>query len=64
MHTFPLPQVESYAVEQCGGAMEQGRCNECGEAIGGGSHTLLNTNSTAAEFEGVLHRNGVPRGFY
>ncbi len=44
--------------------MVQGRCHECGEAIGGGSHTLLETNSTAREFEDILRARGANRGFY
>lgn len=44
--------------------MTTAKCNECGETIGGGSHTLLNTNTVATEFEGILRQRGAPQGFY
>lgn len=44
--------------------METSTCPECGEAIGGGSHRLLNTNTVAPEFEDILRRTGVAQGFY
>lgn len=45
--------------------MQISRCPECGEQIGGGSHQLLSTNSSAREFEDILQqRPGVARGFF
>lgn len=44
--------------------MTTAKCNECGETIGGGSHTLLNTNTVAKEFEEILRGQGVRQGFY
>jgi hypothetical protein len=43
--------------------MQQAKCNECGEAIGGGSHRLLGSNNTATEFEDIMRRRGVPQGY-
>lgn len=51
-HWFKCPNGHIYAIGECGGAMEQARCNECGEAIGGGSHRLLASNSVATEMDG------------
>lgn len=44
--------------------MQTSRCPECGEAIGGGNHTLLSTNQTAREFEVILQGTGAPQGFF
>lgn len=33
--------------------MQQARCYECGEAIGGGGHRLLASNSVATEMDGA-----------
>ncbi|KAI0092232.1 hypothetical protein BDY19DRAFT_929008 [Irpex rosettiformis] len=63
-HFYRCPNGHPYVIGECGGAMQQGRCNECGEAIGGGSHTLLSSNNTATEFESILRRNGAGQGFY
>ncbi|KAI0338622.1 hypothetical protein BDW22DRAFT_1362689 [Trametopsis cervina] len=63
-HFYRCPNGHPYVIGECGGAMEQARCNECGESIGGGSHALLNTNTTATEFEDILRRRGARPGFY
>jgi hypothetical protein len=46
--------------------MEVSKCPECGVDIGGGSHRLLDSNSTALEFETELRNRpgGVVQGFY
>ena len=43
---------------QCGGAMHEARCPECGTPIGGGSHRLLASNTRAREFEDIAERMG------
>ncbi len=35
--------------------MQVGKCNECGENIGGQSHNLLDTNAVATEMDGATH---------
>ena len=40
-HWYKCPNGHIYVMTECGGAMEQSRCNECGAEIGGGSHRLL-----------------------
>ena len=47
-HWYECPNGHRYFIGECGGAMEQGICNECGEVIGGGSHSLLPTNRAVA----------------
>ncbi|KAK4872847.1 hypothetical protein RN001_014876 [Aquatica leii] len=51
-HWFKCPNGHVYAIGECGGAMETGKCVDCGAAIGGSSHALLPTNSHAGEVDG------------
>ncbi|CAG2066604.1 unnamed protein product, partial [Timema podura] len=39
-HWFKCPNGHIYVITECGGAMEVGKCNECGAAIGGTQHRL------------------------
>ena len=41
---YKCPNGHLYNIGQCGGAMEEGSCPECGSAIGGTNHQLLNSN--------------------
>jgi hypothetical protein len=52
-HWFKCPNGHIYLITECGGAMEQSRCNECGAEIGGGNHRLLASNSVATEMDGA-----------
>ncbi|XP_038209946.1 NFX1-type zinc finger-containing protein 1-like [Zerene cesonia] len=51
-HWFKCPNGHFYCIGECGGAMEVGKCPECGQAIGGSSHKLLDSNSHAKELDG------------
>lgn len=51
-HWYKCPNGHFYCIGECGGAMEVGKCAECGVKIGGGSHTLLADNSHAPEMDG------------
>lgn len=51
-HWFKCINGHYYCIDRCGGAMEVSRCPECGEAIGGTNHTLLQDNSHAPEMDG------------
>lgn len=51
-HWFKCPNGHYYAIGECGGAMQIGKCIECGVAIGGQSHALLSTNRHAGEIDG------------
>ncbi|PSN54493.1 hypothetical protein C0J52_05539 [Blattella germanica] len=50
-HWFKCPNGHFYIITECGGAMEVGRCNECGAQIGGEDHALLTTNRHASEMD-------------
>ena len=47
-HLFECPNGHEYWVGECGGAMQEGRCVECGLGIGGRNHTLADGNRQAA----------------
>ena len=57
-HWFQCPNGHIFSIGQCGGAMQTSRCNECGEAIGGGDHALLSTNRQATFLEGIAAEQG------
>ena len=54
-HWFKCPNGHIYLITECGGAMQEGRCNECGAIIGGGSHTLRRDNRLASEMDGARY---------
>lgn len=43
-HFYECPNGHPYVIDDCGGAMQESRCPEYGERIGGRSHTLTATN--------------------
>ena len=43
-HWFKCRNGHFYAVGECGGAIQESKCNECGARIGGGNHGLLADN--------------------
>ena len=49
---FTCPNGHPFAIGQCGGAMEEARCPECGEKIGGRDHNLVSTNKVIGKTEG------------
>ena len=48
-HLYQCPNGHLYTIGDCGGAMQMGRCPECGAVIGGGSHRLAGGNTAASE---------------
>ena len=52
-HWFKCPNGHVYAIGDCGGAMVESKCNECGAKIGGGSHRLRHDNMFAPEMDGA-----------
>jgi len=54
-HWFKCKNGHIFAIGECGGAMEESKCNECGAQIGGSSHRLLADNSIAQEMDGSRH---------
>ena len=51
-HWYKCPNGHIYYIGDCGGATQLSRCNECGAAIGGGSHRLVSGNAHAPEMDG------------
>jgi hypothetical protein len=43
-HWYCCPNGHPYSIGECGGAMEQSTCPQCGETIGGSSHRLATGN--------------------
>ncbi|XP_017560739.2 NFX1-type zinc finger-containing protein 1 isoform X2 [Pygocentrus nattereri] len=54
-HWFKCPNGHVYAIGECGGAMQSGRCPECKATIGGANHTLTADNALATEMDGAQH---------
>ncbi|KAG0248738.1 hypothetical protein BG011_009970 [Mortierella polycephala] len=50
-HWYQCPNGHTYVIADCGMAMTQSACPECGESIGGGHHALLRSNRLDQEFE-------------
>jgi hypothetical protein len=48
-HWYKCPNGHLYAIGECGGAMQQSVCNECGAVIGGTHHALVSDNSAVAD---------------
>jgi hypothetical protein len=48
-HLNRCPNGHLYIIGECGGAMQRGRCAECGAAIGGEGHRLESTNRRVDE---------------
>ncbi|GBP30885.1 NFX1-type zinc finger-containing protein 1 [Eumeta japonica] len=51
-HWFKCPNGHFYCIGECGGAMERGRCPDCGATIGGANHALDAGNRHARELDG------------
>jgi len=49
-HWYQCPNGHIYTIGECGGAMQQTRCPECNEVVGGQSHTLAAGNAVASDF--------------
>ena len=42
-----------YCIGDCGGAMVEAKCPECGSKIGGTQHRLLSDNTLASDMDGA-----------
>ena len=49
-HWYECPNGHPYAIADCGGAMSESTCPECGAAIGGGRHRLRDDNAVSRDF--------------
>ena len=54
-HWFKCSKGHYYCIGECGGAMEIGKCPECGDQIGGERHKLIHGNELASEMDGASH---------
>ena len=48
---FKCPNGHYYCIGDCGGAMEESQCPECGASIGGARHQLREDNQHASEMD-------------
>ena len=51
---YKCPNGHIYAIGECGGAMVESKCPECGAKIGGQNHGLTSGNAVAGEMDGAL----------
>ncbi|XP_030846999.1 NFX1-type zinc finger-containing protein 1-like [Strongylocentrotus purpuratus] len=54
-HWYKCPKGHVYAIGECGGATQTGKCPECGLGIGGTGHRLTEGNRVASEMDGARH---------
>lgn len=54
-HWYQCPNGHVYCITECGGAMQEGRCNECQATIGGSRHQLRQDNRLAGVMDGARH---------
>ncbi|XP_076465430.1 NFX1-type zinc finger-containing protein 1-like [Babylonia areolata] len=54
-HWFKCRRGHIYCIADCGGAMVESQCPECGEGVGGTHHRLRDDNSVATEMDGATY---------
>ena len=52
---YKCPKGHYYQIGECGGAMQEAMCPDCGAAIGGSRHRLRDDNAHASEFDNSAH---------
>ncbi|KAF9942706.1 hypothetical protein BGZ67_000112 [Mortierella alpina] len=55
-HWYTCPNGHPYVIADCGMAMVTSRCIECGLAVGGASHQLLQDNRRNEEYEALYRQ--------
>ncbi|KAB5591848.1 NFX1-type zinc finger protein [Ceratobasidium theobromae] len=58
-HFYQCPNGHPYVIGECGGAMQESRCPECGARIGGSHHRSLEGNTHATDFVNLARAGGV-----
>ncbi|KAF8936308.1 hypothetical protein BGZ58_004343 [Dissophora ornata] len=61
-HWYRCPNGHTYVIGECGGAMQESNCPECGAVIGGTRHNLHGDNTRDTEFES-MYRQHPPASF-
>lgn len=54
-HWFTCPNGHYFCITECGGAMQESNCPDCGIRIGGTNHQYLNTTKLASDMDGAKH---------
>ena len=54
-HWYKCPNGHVYAIGECGGATQEGKCPDCKTTIGGVNHSLTAGNAHAADFDNSRH---------
>ena len=54
-HWFKCPNGHFYCIGECGGAMEEANCPDCGARIGGQQNSLRADNQLASEMDGARY---------
>lgn len=57
-HYYRCPNGHTYAIANCGGAVIESKCPECGEVIGGSGHRLSVGNDVDPEFRNIAMTEG------
>ncbi|KAI0769450.1 P-loop containing nucleoside triphosphate hydrolase protein [Trametes elegans] len=57
-HFYKCPNGHTFVIGECGGAMQQSTCLECGARIGGSNHDLLASNAPDTELENIARMQG------
>ena len=52
-HWFKCRNGHPYCITECGGAMQEATCPECGAPIGGRNHQLHHDNQLASDIDGA-----------
>ncbi|RXK38429.1 hypothetical protein M231_04338 [Tremella mesenterica] len=58
---YQCPRGHTFTIGECGQAMEEANCPDCGERIGGAHHQLLETNRRDQEMEDLATSAGAER---
>jgi hypothetical protein len=54
-HWFKCPNGHVYAIADCGGAVMESKCGECGSAVGGAGHRLRSDNTFFGGMDQARH---------
>ncbi|KAG0698145.1 hypothetical protein DFH29DRAFT_943008 [Suillus ampliporus] len=55
-HFYNCANGHTFVIGECGGAMEQSICPECGSPVGGQSHRLDSTNTRATQYDNLARQ--------